>query len=406
MATFYVIAGAIALLAATLLVWPFIRQKHTAALNDDREQLNIDIARQKHAELKTALDRGEISQTGYQTALSEIEQSLAVDLRAQASHKAGATKGRWAGLLIVLILPLSAGALYFSLGSPGAIQLQSTQAALQNNEQPTIDELIAQIKSRLAEDPEDATGWFVLARTYMVSGQYQKSVDALRKLHELVGDEPTVLVRMADAIVMSQGGQFSEEPVNLLKKALAIAPEQPQALWLMGVAEERTGNLKSAVGYWQKAKVHLAEDPRAVSELSQMIASANNRLGETTSANTTPATENTSITVRISLAENLSGAVNPSDTVFVFATAQNGPKMPLAAVKKTVEELPLTLVLDDSKAMSPALKLSSVDAFNITARISTTGTPTATSGDLFGEATDLQLGLEGIVSVNISQRVP
>jgi cytochrome c-type biogenesis protein CcmH len=61
-------------------------------------------------------------------------------------------------------------------------------------------------------------------------------------------------------------------------------------------------------------------------------------------------------------------------------------------VRKQVKDLPLKVVLDDSMAMMPQLKLSGFEAVKVGARISLSGTPKAQAGDLFSEKTAVKAG--------------
>jgi cytochrome c-type biogenesis protein CcmH len=89
-----------------------------------------------------------------------------------------------------------------------------------------------------------------------------------------------------------------------------------------------------------------------------------------------------SIEVSVSLSDEFTQNFAPTDVVFIFARAVNGPPMPLAASKHRISELPLTVVLNDSTAMSPQFTLSSVDEVNVVARVSKSGQPIAQAGDV------------------------
>jgi cytochrome c-type biogenesis protein CcmH len=84
---------------------------------------------------------------------------------------------------------------------------------------------------------------------------------------------------------------------------------------------------------------------------------------------------------RVVLAPELAAQVSPTDTVFIYANAAEGPRMPLAIIRTTVDKLPYDFVLDDSLAMNPQMKLSQVKSVMVRARISKTGNAMPQAGD-------------------------
>jgi cytochrome c-type biogenesis protein CcmH len=101
----------------------------------------------------------------------------------------------------------------------------------------------------------------------------------------------------------------------------------------------------------------------------------------------------------VQLAGALAGKVSPGDTVFVFARAAQGPRMPLAILKRKAGELPLSFSLDDSSAMSPEMKLSKFPNVVIGARISRSGDAMPQSGDLIGQIGPVATGSDKLVLV-------
>jgi cytochrome c-type biogenesis protein CcmH len=86
----------------------------------------------------------------------------------------------------------------------------------------------------------------------------------------------------------------------------------------------------------------------------------------------------------VKLAPELAAKASPTDTVFIFARAANGPPMPLAVLRKQVRDLPVTFALDDTMAMMPAMKLSDFPQVVVGARISKSANATPQPGDLQG----------------------
>ena len=103
-----------------------------------------------------------------------------------------------------------------------------------------------------------------------------------------------------------------------------------------------------------------------------------------------------SLKVTVSLSPAMAKKAAPNDVVFIFARAANGPRMPLAIVRKQVKDLPATLVLDDSLAMNPEMKLSSVPEVIVVARVSKSGMASAQAGDLEGTSGPVKTGTQAV----------
>lgn len=105
---------------------------------------------------------------------------------------------------------------------------------------------------------------------------------------------------------------------------------------------------------------------------------------------------NEHISGTVTLSSALNGQVSPTDTVFVLARAAQGPKMPLAVMRKQVKDLPLQFSLDDSMAMSPQMKLSNFDQVVVVVRVSKSGNAMPQQGDLQGMSAPIKPGSSGL----------
>lgn len=112
-----------------------------------------------------------------------------------------------------------------------------------------------------------------------------------------------------------------------------------------------------------------------------------------------------SIKVTVKLSPALAKQAAATDAVFIFARATQGPRMPLAIVRKQVKDLPVTVILDDSLSMMPQMKLSSFSEVVVGARISKSGDAIAQPGDLEGYSAPVQAG-NRIVEITITSVHP
>lgn len=243
----------------------------------------------------------------------------------------------------------------------------------------------------------------MLGRSYMVLNRYGEAADAFARLREVAGDSPDVLVSHATAMAMASNGDMSGEPRRLVQEALAQQPDHAQALWLAATAAYQAGEHETALDYYRRAEPLLEGEP--LQQVRGMIEELTARGEEQAAAAGSIPDAGSSLEVNVSLSPSLGGRVEQQHTVFIFAKAVDGPPMPLAVVKRTVADLPLTVTLDDSQAMTQQLKLSGFERVTVGARISSSGQASAQPGDLEGESPPVSTNTNGTVAVTIDRVV-
>jgi cytochrome c-type biogenesis protein CcmH len=416
MIVFWIFAALMLAAALWLLIPALLGRKMVRDL--DRNQQNVAIARERLKELESEFGRGSLTETDYEQARQELEQALLndVDDAVVSGAPLSSSSSRASLIWVALGVPLAAILLYLQLGTPDAlkpqaqVQAEAPQGHAGGDSTATMEQLVASLAAKLQQEPENPEGWFMLGRSYMSMGRYPEAAEAFQRVLEQVGDDPNVMLRYADALAMAQGGKITGKPFELIKKALLLKPDDATGLWLAGLGYEEQGQYELAVQHWRKLEPMMQDDPASLNEVRNLIARAEQKLGRPVTAQVVPsepvAASGVALKVSVSLDAALQGKVSPEDTVFIFARAVAGPPMPLAAVRKQVRDLPVTVTLDDSMAMMPQMKLSNFIEVKIGARISKSGTPGAQSGDLQGEVTPVETDRKGVTQVSINQVVP
>jgi hypothetical protein len=108
----------------------------------------------------------------------------------------------------------------------------------------------------------------------------------------------------------------------------------------------------------------------------------------------------------VTLAPSLHARAPSGATLFIIARSLDSPGAPVAVVRGTVGSWPQTFTLDDSHAMLPARKLSSVGRVTIEARVSQNGQALAARGDLQGSSPAINPRAGGVVKIAIDKVVP
>ena len=411
------------LLLATLLCLlpPLLRRPPPAEDNATDAGLRAFYLAQRE-QLRRDQRDGALSADAAMRADEELQRDLLQDLAQRHPGRAAVT-GQRAGIatacLLSLALPLAAALLYNHLGNPRAAASVASASAAEphaGDDGDTMALAINALAQRLRAAPDDADGWYTLARSYETLGRYDDAAAAYREVLRLAPAQPQVLADLADALLSANQGAPDAASIAAVAQALAANPDQPKALALAGMMALRRGDAAQALEYWQRLQGLLPPDSEAARQIETNIAQARAMASAGSSQpatapgpaaatapatpSSTPAASQANAPGRVSgqarIAPALMAQVQPTDTVFILARPASGSRMPLAVLRLRAADLPRAFTLDDSNAMSPQALLSSAGRVRVEIRISRSGTAMPQAGDLGGTPVEVDVPASGL----------
>lgn len=427
MTTFWIVAGFLIAGALLFIIPPLFQRVHKRS-GVNRVAANLSVYQDQFAELDADLKNGVITAEQYQLGKEDLQRRLLQDMPGEADAAAPPRPAIGSGGIAIalgVMLPVLAVLLYFQLGTPGALQTEQHAAVPPGHaggqlDPKQIEMMVTGLATRLEQNPEDAEGWVMLARSYTALGRYSDASRAYAKVTALVPDNAQLWADYADILAMASGKSLRGKPMELINKALQVDPNNHKALALAGSAEFEAKNYPKAVDYWERLQKLLPSDSQGVRAVAASIAEAR-ALGSGASPAEANAAAARAAAVAggepaagggkgvvagvVSLNPELAAKVAPTDALFIFARAVEGPKMPVAIMRLQAKDLPASFTLNDSMAMSPAMKLSNFREVVVGARISKSGNATPQAGDLQGASPTVTVGSTG-VKVLIDKTVP
>jgi len=429
MLLFWFIATLLVALTLGMLLWPLLRSRQIAAAPDD-DSAAIAVYRDQKRALDAECAAGTITQAERDATLSELARRISEDVAAPLpggmapTPAAGgsAPKRAWVlALVLLLLVPTVAFTLYQRLGNPVAAIAATANGASHEVSERQIAAMVDGLAQRLKQRPDDANGWVLLAHSYQALERFAEAADAYARADALIPNDPGLLADYADTLAMAQGRKLAGAPAALIQRALAVDPNHKKALALAATVALETRDLDASLGYWRRLAALLpagSDEARQVADvIAEVDAAKREGKGATgapskraAAAPSSPAPQARpgtagSIAGRVDLNPSLASKVALSDTVFIFARAAEGPRMPLAVLRIPAKELPRDFSLDDSMSMAAGAKLSAAPSVIVEARISKSGNALPQPGDLFGRSAPLKPGTSG-VRITIDQVVP
>lgn len=420
---FLFLSSLLAFFGVAFVVVPLMRKAEDSGeeilSDDDRKAQNVAIFKDRLSELENEREKGGLSPEQFEKLKTELERTLLADVEGLETSARQTVNSAFSKLLLgLLALVFVAGSygLYFHWGSLEK-QIQAQAMRFDQSEIARAEEaartgdmsgLIQQLYDKLQGAPDNIEGWMMLARTSMNVENYPMAVEAYTQVVAAIerqDENPApALGLLAQAHYFAAGGRMTDEALAAVRQAQRLDPGETNTLGLLAIDAFASGAYAVAVQNWERLLAIAPEHPARAS-IEAGIARAKGLAGieEAAPAVQTDPGVQAEITVTVSLDESLRDRVSGNETVFIFARSPVGPPMPLAASRHSVAELPLTVVLNDSKAMAPMARLSQVERADIVARISFSGEPVAQPGDLYAKAEGIPVKGSAAISLTIDQ---
>ena len=274
---FWLIAGLISALVAALLGRSLLRGQDGEV---DAAAYDVQVYRDQLSEVDRDVARGVLGEAEAERTRTEISRRL---LAADAAAKSVAAKGArtgvetWGGLTLAAILVTAGGlGLYSYLGKPQmadmplenrlqeARELASTrlsQAAFEAqmpvatlpDPDPSLLNLVEQLRDVVKERPDDLRGFQLLARNEASLGNYTRAYAAQNRIIELKGDavETNDYLTLADYYMIAAQGYISPEAEDALSEAIRREPQNGFARYYTGLLMMQTGRPDLTFRFWR-----------------------------------------------------------------------------------------------------------------------------------------------------------
>ncbi|MBT8438680.1 MAG: c-type cytochrome biogenesis protein CcmI, partial [Gammaproteobacteria bacterium] len=420
--TFWILMILLLLLAIGMLVYPILKVRQSAALA--YKESNLKINEDKLKELDLDLKEGRIDQAFYKAAREELDRELLIDIPAvsketSAEHYSGTAKRHPAlALMIAVFVPMLVLLLYLELGmhSAGDESFVASQkiSQQQSTAQPSVEEMTRKLEAKLEKEGGTVQEWTMLGRAHKYSGNNELAAKAFAVALEKDTENAQLMLERAEVLALNNNRVFTAEARELVLKASALEPDNANTLWFAGVAEYQAGNFEKAINHLLQLLPQASGEEEVMQSIVSIIAKSRQELvaagkempeleamlgikapmvsspvqkpaPATATVATGTAAANTRLQIAVDVNEDVRRKFDANDIVFVYAKAQQGPRMPLAVQRVTLGSLPATVVLDDSMAMVEGMNLSAYDKLQVSARVTKTASAIAQSGDFIGQ---------------------
>jgi cytochrome c-type biogenesis protein CcmH len=284
---------------------------------------------------------------------------------------------------------------------------------------PDVAAMVVKLEKRLHDQPGDLSGWLMLGRSYLALDRFDDAILAYDHAHQLDGKSAEAAMGLGEAMSLRARGEITPAAAQLFEQALVLAPGNPKALLYGGFAAAVRGDRALARTRWQALK-----NLHPPAQIEQMLDARIAELGAPQSSpaaggaatqapggtSASPAGTSTlagglgaaEVTVKINIAPALKSRLVSEAPLFVFAREPGGRGPPLAAKRLASTAIGTEVHLSPADSMMPGRVLLSGQRVSITARISFSGQPIPSAGDLYGELS-YDVGRDGVRNLLIDR---
>ncbi len=139
-------------------------------------------------------------------------------------------------------------------------QMEAAEAMSPDEQKEMIRGMVDRLAAKLQQNPGDTDGWLKLANAWEVMGNKEKALDALKRASASAPQRTDVQLAYARALVPDDGTRPPQAFFDVMRGILKREPENPQALWYLGLEASETGRKAEAKAMWTKLLAQLPPD--------------------------------------------------------------------------------------------------------------------------------------------------
>ncbi|MBC7148172.1 MAG: c-type cytochrome biogenesis protein CcmI [Rhizobium sp.] len=246
---FWIVSALLTVAVAVALLLPLLKGAAPAPVDDVGEAA---VYRDQLKELERDKAAGLISTEDAGYARAEIGRRL-LAMSGEGTKTVDAARAKGLNALsqafIILCLPAIALGLYLKTGSPD--MPAAPLAARLENPGNNIELLVAKVERHLAENPNDGSGWDVLAPIYFKMQRLGDAELAFRNAIRLQGTNPARMNGLGEVLMAGNDGIVTDDARSAFEEALRLDAKDPRARFYLALSLEQGGKRQEALADFQ-----------------------------------------------------------------------------------------------------------------------------------------------------------
>jgi cytochrome c-type biogenesis protein CcmH len=256
------------------VLWPLGREPRKVPGGSD-----VLVYKDQLREIDRDRAAGLIGEAEAETARLEVSRRLLAAADAEAPIAVASPQvRRWrraAAIAALVILPFGAPAVYITLGSPNVPWEPALARVNTGQGTESIASLVSKVEAQLARNPNDGTGWEVIAPVYLRMGRFDKAIEAMQKSLALNGDSAVREADLGEALAAAANGVVTADAKVAFDRAVAQDPHEAKARYFLGLAAEQDGRNDDAAGIWRA----MLDDTPGYAPWKSFVSAALSRVG-------------------------------------------------------------------------------------------------------------------------------
>ncbi len=278
--TLWILLTALTAVCAALLTIPLVRRQEARI---DARTATITVLKDQLADVDVQLAAGTIPPGDAEGLRIEIKRRMlaAGHLPDDAVRPMGSRALSGVAIGVAGLVALAAGAMYSSMGSPGAgIGGQRTAGVTTASTAPApsaepgaaeVAGLIGALEAKMATNADDPVGWRMLGWSYFQAQRFADAATAYGKAVALKPDGEGFQSAYGEALALAANGQVTPAARTAFEQAVAQDRNDARARFFLAQGMAQEGNAKGAIDAWLALLGDSASDAPWVPQLKAMV---------------------------------------------------------------------------------------------------------------------------------------